>query len=62
MNFLRGKKKWSIIFGKKKKKKEKKNKHVFGGDGRERKHQFEEVPNECPQVDLGAFTYLCTTI
>lgn len=45
-----------------KKKKEKKNKHIFGGDGRERKHQFEEVPNECPQVDLGAFTYLCTTI
>lgn len=34
----------------------------FWGDGRERKPRFEEVCNWCPQVALGAFTYLCTTI
>lgn len=34
----------------------------FWGDGRKWKHWLEVVCNKCPQVALGVFTYLCTTI
>lgn len=48
MNFLRGKKKWSIIFGAK-------NKHVFRGDGKERKHRLEVVLYQMPASSPGIF-------